>query len=329
MTEDIAAPLEREGNVTQDVIQPAISGAEITRLSMYKANALRELAAGQEALGRGVASGVDALFKGINAGTSDDMARQGALAGRASVTRDANGDIQVQPTTGELFGAGGRQYSNAVSEGTQQQITTNLKADLDQLRAKNVGDPEAFKTAAAGYLQGHTGGLGSGVEGKTALLDAQDYAQQHYDSALIQKSSNDIERSKKTLLDTVTNRQVDLEALAAGGGAGLPAFDKTLGEQSDAYNSLTGNPAFGYSREQADEDRINKFHNVTDATIRGSMATAFQHGGLNAAAAVIPTIDDHPGASDADKALYKVSATAYLKTLQGANLTAATANKTA
>ena len=96
---DIAEALEHEGNVTQAVIQPAISGAEITRLSMYKADALKELAAGYDKLGLGIASGVNAALKGIGAGNSDDMARQGALAGRSAVTRDANGDIQVQPPT--------------------------------------------------------------------------------------------------------------------------------------------------------------------------------------------------------------------------------------
>ena len=151
---DIAAPLEEEGKVTQAVIQPAISGAEVTRLAMTKANALQELGQGQEALGQGIARGVDTAMQAINASSADNMAREGAVAGAASVTRTPNGDIQVAPTTGTLFGPGGRQYAHALSEGTAQQITANLKFDMEGIAAQNVGNPEATKAGLDGLCAG-------------------------------------------------------------------------------------------------------------------------------------------------------------------------------
>jgi hypothetical protein len=329
MAQDIAAPLEEEGKVTQAVIQPAISGAEVTRLSMYKASALNELAQGYDTLGRGIESGVNAAMQPIAAGAADNMARQGVIDGAASVTRDANGNIQVQPTTGTLFGLGGSHYSHAVSEGTQQQITANLRSDIDEIAAKNLGNPEGLKAGIAGYLQGHTGALGAGQEGKIALIDAQNYGQQKYDHSLTEKASRDINNAGKALEAGIKSDQADLEALALGGMAGGDEFAKTLGHQTDLYNSLTSNPAFGTNPDAIAVARKDNAFGVTAKTIQGSMATAFQNGGTNAATEVVKSIDDYPGASDADKASLKVSAAAVLKNLQSQNSTAISANKTA
>jgi hypothetical protein len=201
---------------------------------------------------------------------------------------------------------------------------------------QNIGDPEGFKAAAAGYFQGHTGGLGAGIEGKAALLDAQNYSQQRYDSLLNQKAATDIGGAKTALQTGIDSDQKDLERLASGGLAGGDEFNKTLGHQSDLYNSLTSNPAFGANHDNITVTRKSQALSVTAATIQGSMATAFQHGGINAAAAVIPSIDDYPGAggaypgaSDADKVILKAGATAYLQTLQASNATAITANTAA
>jgi hypothetical protein len=329
MAENIAAPLEQEGTVTQQVIQPAISGAEVTRLAMTKANALSELASGYQSLGQGIASGVDAAFKGIGAGSADNMARQGSIDGASSVTRDANGDIQVAPTTGSLFGLGGGQYAHAVSTGTQQQITANLKSDLDELASKNLGNPEGLKAGIAGYLSGHTGGLGAGQAGQLALIDARNYGQSLYDHSLNQKTATDINNAKTSIVGGIKSDQADLEALALGGMAGGDEFAKTLGHQTDLYNSLASNPAFGANADDIAVQRKDAAFGVTAKTIQGSMATAFQQGGINAAAAVIPSIDDYPGASDADKASLKATAKTALKGLQSQNETAKAANKTA
>ena len=143
------------------------------------------------------------------------------------------------------------------------------------------------------------------------------------------KASSDIGSASSALQGTINSTQADLISLAQGGMAGSDEFAKTLGRQSDAYNSLTTNPSFGYTSDQAAVDRKNNALNVTAATIQGSMATAFKDGGINAAQAIIPSIDDHPGATDADKAQLHVWADGYLKTLQASNTTDIAANTAA
>ncbi|MDQ6703925.1 MAG: phage tail tip lysozyme [Pseudomonadota bacterium] len=328
---DIAAPLEHMGDVTQAVVPPAITGAEITRLGMVKADALRELAQGQASLGEGISN----AFASIAAGQSNDMARrqQGDLAGRSQVGRDANGKITVQPSTSSLFDGGifggGGAYAHAVSNGLQTELTTQLNTDLQGIAIKHPGDPAGMQTEFNGYLAGHQqGALGQSDAGKEAILNARDYSQQLYTRSLTQKGASDILNARTALDGSIKQDQQDLTALALGGQAGGDAFNKTLAHQNAQYDAITSNPAFGISPESLAANRHGDFLNVQAATVQGGMATAFNKGGLNAAARVPDAINDRTDLTDADKAQLNASASVYWKQLQGANSAAIANNQT-
>lgn len=325
MTENFAEPLANKslGNATQEVIQPAITGAEIARMGQQIPDALKQLAAGVSSLGN---IGTDlAGLASKGSGGGGDGGAAATAAGVASVTRDQNGQIQVLPSNDTLFGSGGKNYAAAAQAGAVSKANQFTTEDLTKLQVSNAGNPEGFRNAAAGYIQGLTPGLGSGVTGSTIINDATQRASQAYNGMVVTKGAQDVQEGKAGLLKGIEQNHQDAVALAVGGQEGSPEFAKSQADMAGKYAQLTSNPAFGYGADVAAIDQHAKGLDIQGARVEGQMNTAYASGGLNGAQDVVSTIDKMP-LSDADKSSIKLYANKVLTGLGSGNDAAKTAN---
>ncbi|MGB6372830.1 MAG: phage tail tip lysozyme [Methylocella sp.] len=323
---EVLGPLQSEGNVTQAIIQPALTGEQVTQQGMERAQIRGNPLANVGKLVGGIA--------GLAEGASDAMAplarAQGEAAGMQSVTRDANGNLQVQPTSSWMFGASGDQYAAGAASGVKAAASIQTTQDLNQIRTNHPGDPEGFKTASGDYITALGGGvLGAGTAAPSILLDAQQTAAQHYNNLVTQKAATDLNNSRISLESNIASKTNALNQLARQGGMQTPEYLQKYASMMQDYQSLGAVPQFGYPQERIDNELHQKMVEFHGSEIVGSMDQAFQDGGVVGAQKVLnDRVNQIGGITDSERAAYINQGNNRLSFLQNQNAGAVQQNQT-
>jgi len=225
--------------VTSEAPTSHVSGAEVAQPYQMLARSLDKLGQGLE----------DA---------ATPLAEQ---AGFKAVTRDADGNIQVERAP--IFGAAGHAYAHAVKMGALAQGEGDAKRADIEMREKYRDNPEGYQNAARSFkddtVKQYT--AAAGPEVGIALGQAIDNTTTYtYRGLLNEKERLDLQRAESQINSGLTDARDDALALARQGAS----FDQGTpgGAAVDKYTTLleskAANPRLAYSQEQRALD-LQKF----------------------------------------------------------------------
>lgn len=179
-----------------------------------------------------------------------------AAAGANAVTKDADGNIQVQWRA--EFSQGDKLYNAAARQAGLAAGKTAIDSNLLALRNQFDGRPAEFDAAAKAYVK--EAGKGSDPLLRPFLQnEAERQATQYGDGLKSAKHELDLRRSLQALTAREGLLADELEALAAQGGAGTPEFQRKRLELDDIRSQKAANPKLAYTPEQraVDDQRLD------------------------------------------------------------------------
>lgn len=313
---DETRDLESEGNVVNEVIPPVVTGRDVLQQEEAK-NAAKGNPLGSLAKIIGAVSG---LAEGI-AGAAEPASRdQALLQGMSSVTRDANGDIQVQPTGSWMFGSGGRVGSAALAQGITSELRLKASEDINKLRIDAGGDLEEFDKSRDNWLPKYQQTVQNVPGGPEALLYAQQEFARHRENMVNANASAGIKNAQQSLLLGIDKSQTDLEQLARQGAMDTPDFEKIHGQMVKDYGQLGSDPLSGWSQARVEQSLHQSTLGIAGANLTGNIDEAWRNGGALAATdRAQDAIQDQEGLTEAEKDQLTQQARNRLTFLQGDN----------
>jgi hypothetical protein len=199
-----------------------------------------------------LANGLDNLGQGIDAVAVKEAEKAGAKA----VTRDADGNIQVEKAP--IFGAAGEAYTRAVKIGALAEADgAAQRADIE-LRTKYRDDPQGYLTAADAFRKKQIANMSAaaGPEVGVALGRVIDRTTtQTYKGLLNEKERLDLQRADGAITAGINSASDDAIALARQ-GVPLDSRDMQglLGKYTTLLDEKLKNPRLAYTQEQHDLD---------------------------------------------------------------------------
>ena len=195
-----------------------------------------------------LSQGLDKLANGLNelnVPLSQQLAAHQLADG--AVTRSPDGTVSVAPQL-PIMGAGGAAYEHAISAGALAMGDNQTRVDVANLRAQHEGDPAGFQQAMTAYSD-NIRAKNPGILGQSMYQNATDVGAQHYASMIQQKAVTDTNDAKASIDSAMTAKFDVLAAMAQGGQAGSPEYQKAMADYQSLSNSLTVNPAFGVTKD--------------------------------------------------------------------------------
>jgi hypothetical protein len=302
--------IPQQGTVTAEDPTSRVSGGDVARSADY------------------VAQGAEQLGQGLEQVAVPLAQQAGEQAAVQSVSRDANGNIQMQtPQTSFILGRAGEAYQHAVLSGTVALGQSQTTQDLNQMRVDHSSDPAAFKTAANGYLDDLRSRFGDGALGNTLIASATDLATQHYDGLVNSKATSDVSDAKDSIQAEIGGLRNDLSQLAASGATNAPEFAQKSAQLSSYYDALEANPLFQMPKAVVDNMRTAAANAISGEAILGHVdAVVKSDGTIAAQKQAYDSIDGIQGFSDADRAVAKRLVDARIAFLTNQNSVAIQAN---
>lgn len=220
--------------VTSEAPQSKLSGAQI-------AQPYESLARGLDKLGEGMMD------------VAEPLAEE---AGAKAVTRDADGNIQVDQAP--IAGRAGDTYARAVKMGALAEADgAAQRADID-MRQQFHDNPQGYLTAADAFKRKQVDQMTSaaGPEVGSALGRVIDRTTtQTYRGLLNEKERLDLQRADGAITAQVTSAHDDAVALARQGvDLNSPDMQGVLSKYSTLLDEKLNNPRFAYTKEQRDLD---------------------------------------------------------------------------
>ncbi|TCR64697.1 transglycosylase SLT domain-containing protein [Bosea sp. BK604] len=194
-----------------------------------------------------LARAVGAVGEALTEATAPYQAAQGAKA----VTRDADGNIQVQ-WRGE-FTSGDRLYNAAARQAGLAMGKTETEQGLLELRNQYDGRPAEFQKAAKDYIA-NVGKNGDPLLRPFLRNEAERSAGQYFEGLISAKHDLDLKNAFSSLVDRRKLVADNLEALAAQGGVGTEEYQRAQAEWKDIGQQLAANGKFPYT---ADKDAFD------------------------------------------------------------------------
>lgn len=253
---DLIPPSTRE-IVTSEAPQSRISGSEVAQPYQELAQALDKSGESLEAVATPLAE----------------------RAGTQAVTRDADGNIQVEHMP--IFGLAGAAYGRAVKVGALAEADGDAKrADID-LRQQFRDDPQGYQAAAQAFKQGQVQKMtqAAGPEVGVALGRTIDQTTtQTYRGLLNEKEKLDLQRADNNISAGMKSASDDALALARQGVEPAdPSMQSLLGKYATLLGERTANPRLAYTKDQAAFDyqtfqsdlAANRYLHHIDQTYQG------------------------------------------------------------
>lgn len=229
----VVVPLKEYPVATARQIQPGVSPSEVAQPYAELSKTLSQFGEAAET-------------------TASSLAEQ---AGAQAVTRDANGDIQVQKAA--FIGPAAAHYERAVkvaalteADGAAQRKDTELRTDFHN-------DPQGYLKAADQYAKDmqisltRTAGpeVGNGVRRVIERTTTQTYR-----GLLGEKERLDLQRADTSIVTGIQSARDDLVALARGGVTSGPDWDAALDKVKTLTAERVANPRLAYPQDKADFD---------------------------------------------------------------------------
>jgi hypothetical protein len=200
-----------------------------------------------------LARGLDQIGSGLEDMATHQAEREGAQA----VTRDAQGNIQVEHMP--YFGKAGDAYARAVRMAALAEGEGAAKRADIELREKYRDDPQGYQTAATAYKDATVKqySAAAGPEVGTAVGQAIDNTTtMTYRGLLNEKERLDLQRAESRMtagMNDAANEMKELARANAPTGEGT-AFDQAHQKYQTLSDERAGNPRLAYSREEQASD---------------------------------------------------------------------------
>lgn len=194
------------------------------------------------------------------------------IAGQAAVTRDADGNVQVERWP--IVGDAATVYARAMKIEATTQGEAEARQRNIELRQKHLDDPEAYRTAAKAFKNEFLKTFkAAGPEVQTALGHSFDSLSiETYNGLLNQKQHRDLTRATNGIQAEIETTKNEMTALANGGDTASPDFQRRASKIKALYGELVGNQLLAYPQAKADQE-IKQF----DSEMR-SNALAYEVG---------------------------------------------------
>jgi hypothetical protein len=220
--------------VTSEAPQSRLSGADIAQ--PYES----------------LARGLDKVGEGLEA-VAVPLAEQ---AGARAVTRDADGNIQVEHAP--IMGAAGAAYARAVKVGALAEADGDAQRTDIEMRTKFRDNPQGYLAAADAFKRTQIDKMtqAAGPEVGTALGRVIDRTTtQTYKGLLNEKERLDLQRADGAITAGINSASDDAVALARQGVAlDSPDMQGLLSKYTTLLDEKLANPRLAYTKEQHDLD---------------------------------------------------------------------------
>src|SRR5215469_3578143 len=197
-------------------------------------------------------------FDKLGQGLEDMAVPLAEKAGAQAVTRDAQGNIQVEPHW-PMFGRAGDAYARAVRMAAMAEGEGAAKRADIELREKYRDDPQGYQNAAQAYkdatVKQYTAAAGPEV-GNSVGQAIDNTTTMTYRGLLNEKERLDLQRAEtriKAGREDAANEMKQLARANAPTGPGT-AFDLAHQKYQTLSDELAGNPRLAYSREEQASD---------------------------------------------------------------------------
>lgn len=215
-----------------------------------------------------------------------------AAAGANAVTKDADGNIQVQWRA--EFSQGDKLYNAAARQAGLAAGKTAIDSDLLALRNQFDGRPAEFDAAAKAYVK--EAGKGSDPLLRPFLQnEAERQATQYGDGLKSAKHDLDLRNAFSSLVDRRKLVADTLEALAAQGATGTDEFNRAREEWVDIGQQLAANGKFPYNAEKDAFDTARLDTRLKGESIASMTRRILADQGVEAARAYTQKAFDDPG----------------------------------
>jgi hypothetical protein len=209
--------------------------------------------------GADIAQPYQSLARGLSdlgQGVESVAVKTAEQAGASAVTRDADGNIQVEKAL--VFGQAGEAWTHAVKTAALAEADGQAQRADIALRQKYRDDPEGYQAAAAAFKEKQVDMMTSaaGPEVGTALGRVIDRTTtQTYKGLLNEKERLDLQRADGSITAGINSASDDALAMARG-GASLDSSDMqaALGKYTALLDAKLANPRLAYTKEQHDLD---------------------------------------------------------------------------
>jgi hypothetical protein len=226
--------IQPEGVVTSEAPQSRISPSEVAQPYAELANSLDKVGEAAETAAVPLAE----------------------RAGAQAVTRDADGNIQVEHMP--ILGLAGQAYARAVKVGALAEADGNADRQDIGLRQQYRDNPDGYVAAAAAFKQKSVEQMNevAGPEVATALGRSIDQKTTlTYRGLLNEKERLDLERADNSITAGINSASDDAIAMARGGAKpDDPAMQSALSKYSTLLQEKLNNPRLAYTKEQFDLD---------------------------------------------------------------------------
>src|SRR6516164_8102816 len=192
----------------------------------------------------------------LGAGLEDLAVPLAARAGAQAVTRDAQGNIQVEHMP--IFGKAGDAYARAVRMAALAQGEGDAKRADIELREKYRDDPQGYQNAANAFKDATMKqySAAAGPEVGIAVGQAIDNTTtMTYRGLLNEKERLDLQRAETRIKAGREDASNEMKQLArAGAPMDSPAFQDAHKKYDTLSNELAGNPRLAYTPEERASD---------------------------------------------------------------------------
>lgn len=235
--------------------------------------------AASDALNRTIAQVAGQVQKVIQPMIND----QAEEAGATSVTRDDQGVLQVRKRW--VLSEADEVFNNAAEAAYVQQLGTDFKQTFMKLRQQpNLQmDPEAFRVAAEGLLEGTLDSAPDGMRGAVASLFNQELSRNLGDISDMQQRAQ-FQRQESALKAGIEAAQNDVFRLAEGGGLTTPEGVQAVQQYISAVRQQE-NPIWGVSPEAIQQEIENTLSIAKGYGARNAIMGVYRSSGVEAAQA--------------------------------------------
>jgi hypothetical protein len=180
---------------------------------------------------------------------------QAEQAGYRAVTRDANGDVQVQQLP--LIGPASHAYQRAVKIAALADGEQDARRAEIQLRQQFHDDPQGYLVAADAFkskkVEQYTAAAGKEV-GIAIGRAIDSSATQTFKGLLNEKERLDLARADQSMTAGIQSARNDAIAMARGGDTSSPEFIKAIDKIQSLTQERVNNPRMAYPKEKAQYD---------------------------------------------------------------------------
>lgn len=225
-----------------------------------------------------------ATLNQISSETGDIAKRYAREAGLKAVTRDADGNVQVQ--NAPIFGDAALEYGHAVKVAALADGEGEARRGDIRLRQEFRDNPEKYLVAADAYRKEKIAqySKAAGTEVGIALGKAIDQQTTlTYKGLLNEKEKLELDRSTMSIQTEISQTENELYSIAFGGITSGPEWDRRVAKIAALRGQLTGNPRIAYPQERANFDNDNMISTLKATAAAGNIERIYKEQGPDAA----------------------------------------------